>query len=130
MTEYELLLIAVNARDMSYSPYSKFKVGTALLCEDGSVYTGCNVENISYGATICAERTAFVKAISEGRRHFTKIAISVSGKEYGMPCGICRQFMSEFVAENFIVVCANSNNEFNTFKFSQLYPEAFNFIAQ
>jgi len=125
MTEQELLMLAVKAKDMSYSPYSKFKVGAALLCEDGSVFTGCNVENISYGGTICAERTAFVKAISEGKRHFLKIAISVSGEEYGMPCGICRQFMSEFVSDNFSVICANSEDEYVIFNFSKLYPLAF-----
>lgn len=99
---------ALEARKSSYSPYSHFAVGAALLCKDGSIYRGCNIENASFGATLCAERTAFGKAISEGHDDFAAIAI-VGGKgeelQFCPPCGICRQFMTEFCSpEHFQVV--------------------------
>lgn len=125
MTDKKLLEIAAQMRGKAYAPYSNYMVGAALLCMDGSVISGCNVENISFGATICAERTAITKAISEGKREFIKLAISVSGEEIGMPCGICRQFISEFVAGDFEVICANKNGEFQTYLFSELLPSAF-----
>ncbi|KAJ1906510.1 hypothetical protein IWQ60_012064 [Tieghemiomyces parasiticus] len=87
---------ALAARDMAYVPYSKFRVGSALLTADGTVYTGCNVENASYGGAICAERTAVVKAVSEGHQKFTAIAVASDLTTFCSPCGICRQFMSEF----------------------------------
>ena len=120
-----LLEIAKEMQNKSYSPYSGYKVGVALLCDDGTIITGCNVENISYGATICAERTAFVKAISEGKKGFAKIAISVSGDEIGVPCGMCTQFMSEFVDGNFEIICGNNKNVAKTYKFSEILPVAF-----
>ncbi|MBQ9015570.1 MAG: cytidine deaminase [Firmicutes bacterium] len=98
MNDLELYRIAEDARKNAYAPFSGFRVGAALLTEDGKVYTGVNVENSSYGATICAERTAFVKAISEGERSFTAIAIS-AGDVPSLPCGICRQFMYEFAPQ-------------------------------
>lgn len=98
MNDLELYRIAEEARKNAYAPFSGFRVGAALLTEDGKVYTGVNVENSSYGATICAERTAFVKAISEGERSFTAIAIS-AGDVPSLPCGICRQFMYEFAPQ-------------------------------
>ena len=98
MKDLELYRIAENARKNAYAPFSGFRVGAALLTTDGRVYTGVNVENASYGATICAERTAFVKAVSEGERSFEAIAIS-AGEEPSMPCGICRQFMFEFAPQ-------------------------------
>ena len=98
MKDTELYRIAEDVRKNAYAPFSGFRVGAALLTEDGKVYTGVNVENSSYGATICAERTAFVKAISEGERHFRAIAIS-AGDVPSLPCGICRQFMYEFAPE-------------------------------
>ena len=90
-----LFVFARNVSQHAYSPYSNIKVGAALLCKNGKVYTGVNVENASYGATICAERTAFVKAISEGEREFETIAIAGSVRNL-VPCGMCRQFMAEF----------------------------------
>ncbi|XP_023344706.1 cytidine deaminase [Eurytemora carolleeae] len=88
---------SLTARQMSYSPYSKFKVGAAILCSDGIVVTGCNIENASYGLSICAERTALVKAVSEGRKEFKGIAIAADiQNEFVGPCGACRQFMAEF----------------------------------
>jgi len=101
---------AVLAREMSYSPYSGFKVGAALYAKSGNVYTGCNIENASYTPTICAERTAFSKAVSEGEREFIAIAVAGWGGEPGFayPCGVCRQVMVEFCSpETFIVIITN-----------------------
>ena len=95
MTDKELFEIAEKAKEYSYSPYSNFRVGAALLCEDGKVFTGTNVENASFGVTVCAERVALVKAVSEGYKNFTKIAISAD-KNSCSPCGICRQSLVEF----------------------------------
>ncbi|CAG8602326.1 6564_t:CDS:2 [Funneliformis mosseae] len=92
----KLIELSIKAKDKAYCPYSKFHVGAALLDENGNWYTGVNVENASYGSTICAERTAFVKAISEGQRKFVAIGVSTDASEYTRPCGICRQFMIEF----------------------------------
>ena len=129
MQDLDLLQLAAGAREMAYSPYSGYKVGVALLCEDGTVYTGCNVENISYGGTICAERTAVVKAVSEGRKQYIRIAISVSGEEPGIPCGICLQFLSEFVGADFALICGNCRNEFTVYSFAQIMPAVFQSIA-
>lgn len=108
MTDYELIKIAVKAREMSYSPYSGFKVGAALLCKNGKVYTGCNIENAAYTPTNCAERTAVFKAVSEGEREFLAIAI-VGGKgdtlnDLCAPCGVCRQVLCEFCDGDFRIV--------------------------
>ncbi len=108
MNDLTLITHAISAMQNSYNKYSRFAVGAALLCADGSVYTGCNIENASYSATVCAERTAFFKAISDGKRGFKKIAI-VGGKNGDvnvacMPCGVCRQVMSEFCGDDFVIV--------------------------
>jgi cytidine deaminase len=129
MQNIELMRRAAVAREAAYSPYSGYNVGAALLCEDGTVYTGCNVENISYGGTICAERTAVVKAVSDGRTRYTKIAISVSGDEPGIPCGICLQFLSEFVGPDFTIICGNCRNEFTVYSFTQMMPAVFQSTA-
>ncbi|KAG2214351.1 hypothetical protein INT47_000907 [Mucor saturninus] len=86
----ELFVAAAKAKETSYSPYSKFRVGAALLAEDGTIFKGCNVENASYGAAICAERTAFVKAVSEGQSKFRALAVTSDQTEFISPCGICR----------------------------------------
>ena len=105
MTKEQLASLAKNAMEKAYSPYSGYKVGAALLCKDGSVYTGCNVENASFSATNCAERTAFFKAVSEGKRDFSAIAIcgGKGGALEGLfpPCGVCRQVMREFCEDDF-----------------------------
>ena len=114
MTDRALMERAIEARKMSYSPYSGFKVGAALLGKSGKVYTGCNVENAAYTPTNCAERTAFFKAISEGERVFVSIAI-VGGRyesiaDFCAPCGICRQVMAEFCDKDFRIVMGNLEN--------------------
>lgn len=123
----ELVNKAIEARGFSYSPYSHFQVGAALLCKDGTVYQGCNIENAAYGGTNCAERTAFFKAISEGKREFLAIAI-VGGKEkdeitsYSYPCGSCRQVMTEFCDEDFIVIVSKSEEEYIIYRLDELLP--------
>ena len=104
MTDRELLDKAYEAINKAYAPYSGFKVGAALLTDDDSVYTGCNIENASYGAAICAERTAIVKAVSDGHTQIRRIAIVSSSGEQTKPCGICRQVMSEFVTSDGVVI--------------------------
>lgn len=130
MSNKDLVNAAFEAMEKAYSPYSNCKVGAALLTTDGKVYTGCNVENASYGATNCAERTAFFKAISEGEREFSKIAIvgGFEGKvrDMFMPCGVCRQVMVEFCDSDFEVLVASSEESFEIFKLSQLLPHSFN----
>lgn len=129
MNNKDLVKAAFAAMDNSYSPYSHCKVGAALLTRNGKVYLGCNVENASYGATNCAERTAFFKAISEGEREFSKIAIvgGFEGKvtDMFMPCGVCRQVMVEFCDKDFEVLVACSQEDFKIFKLSELLPHSF-----
>ena len=96
----KLIAMAKEAMQYAYTPYSHFQVGAAILCEDGSIYTGCNIENSSYGATNCAERTAAFKAVSEGHRVFSAIAVVCSSGEYAYPCGICRQVIGEFMKKD------------------------------
>lgn len=104
MTDEALILQAKDAMKNAYAPYSGFRVGAALLAKDGSVFKGCNVENASYGATNCAERTAVFKAVSEGYREFEKIAIVASSGDYASPCGICRQVLAEFMPEGKVLL--------------------------
>lgn len=132
MTEYkELCALAIKAMERSYSPYSNFRVGAALLSASGKVYTGCNVENAAYGECICAERTAFVKAISEGEKEFVAIAIvgGKDGKISGIcpPCGACRQVMNEFCPKDFDVLLAKDEFSFERFALSELLPCSFKF---
>lgn len=107
----------------SYAPYSGFHVGAALLGADGEIFTGCNVENASYGATICAERTAILKAVSDGYREFTDILIVCSEDRFPYPCGMCLQVMSEFMPEGRVHVV--KGEEIKTFMVSELLPQAF-----
>lgn len=129
MESKELLAKAKAAREFAYSPYSGFAVGAAVLCDDGSVFTGCNVENASYGATICAERCAALKAVSFGYTHFTAVAV-VGGKKGEKltetpPCGVCRQFLSEFCDENTTVYIGTGEDDYRTEGFGELLPLAF-----
>ena len=132
MNRYEELIeMALEARKLAYTPYSRFKVGAALLGKNGVVYKGCNIENASYPATNCAERTAFFSAVSEGVKDFEAIAI-VGGAEksaqldYCAPCGVCRQVMREFCnPKEFEVIVAKSMQEYKVFTLEELLPESF-----
>ena len=118
------------ARKLAYAPYSGYTVGAALLTADGHRYLGGNIENASYGATNCAERTAFFKAVSEGEREFTAIAIAggISGEapvEYAYPCGICRQVMQEFCRDDFVIYVVNSEQDYQRYTLKELLPFGF-----
>ncbi len=122
--EDKLIQTAIEMLDRAYVPYSHFPVGAALECADGSVYTGCNVENASYGLTICAERTAAVKAVSEGHRDFKRIVIAGNSEDFCTPCGACRQFLYEFAPE-LEVICLNGKREKMKTTLSELLPYGF-----
>ena len=131
MEKSKLMELALEARQMAYTPYSHFKVGAALLGKNGVVYKGCNIENASYTPTNCAERTAFFKAVSEGERNFRAIAI-VGGKEgsdeydFCAPCGVCRQVMMEFCnPKTFEIILCDEHNELHTYKLEELLPLGF-----
>jgi len=115
---------SLEARKRSYSPYSRFKVGASLLAGSGKIYTGANIESASYSLTLCAERVAFAKAISDGEKLFKAIAVSVSTKELVYPCGACRQFMFEF-AKDLDIIVVKSSNQYVITKLRDLLPEAF-----
>ena len=124
----QLIHLAFEARMQSYSPYSEYAVGAALLCADQAIYTGCNIENASYSPTNCAERTAFFKAVSEGERSFVAIAI-VGGPENTVsglctPCGVCRQVMAEFCDKNFEVILGTPEKH-NVYSLDEIIPLAF-----
>lgn len=130
----QLITCALEAAGQAYAPYSHYHVGAALLTEDGQIFKGCNIENATYGATNCAERTAFFKAVSEGVKDFRAIAI-VGGavekeaervfSDYAFPCGICRQVMKEFCDEDFIVLVAKSTEDYKQYALGELLPHAF-----
>lgn len=124
MTDKELIELSEKSQKNAYAPYSHFYVGAALLCADGTVYTGCNIENSTYGATNCAERTAVFKAVSEGHREFTAIAITSSGGGLTFPCGICRQVLAEFSPEIKIIL-KDKNGEISAFSIDKLLPHSF-----
>ena len=129
MDNKELIRLALEAREMAYVPYSGFKVGAALLTKEGKVYKGCNIENAGYTPTNCAERTAFFKAVSEGEREFSAIAI-VGGKgdlptDYAYPCGVCRQVMMEFCDEAFEIIVARDKSDYKVFTLAELFPGSF-----
>lgn len=125
MTDRELVDQAFAMHKFSYVPYSHFPVGAALLCADGRVFTGCNVENAAFGSTICAERTALLKAISEGHREdWVAIAIAGRGEDYCWPCGACRQMLYEF-APGLKVLAARGDGEYQATTLNQLFPCGF-----
>lgn len=121
----ELIDLAVEMREKAYCPYSKYQVGAAILTANDKLYGGCNIENAAYPATICAERTAAVKAVSEGEKEFTAIAIAVSGEPAGYPCGVCRQFLNEFVTDDMPVYMINRSGEVTEDTFKSLFPHGF-----
>lgn len=125
MTERELVDLAFEMLERSYAPYSGFPVGAALLCKDGTVFTGCNVENAAYGSTICAERTAIVKAVSEGHKDdWTMLAVVGNSEDYCWPCGACRQMLYEFCPELTVLV-ARKDRMFTKVLLSELLPHGF-----
>lgn len=130
MDKKELVKEALAAREFAYTPYSKFNVGAALLCKNGRVFRGCNIESASYTPTNCAERTAFFKAVSEGEREFSSIAI-VGGPagappaDFCYPCGVCRQVMAEFCGRDFKVYIAKSESEIREYSLDEIIPFAF-----
>lgn len=132
--EKELIQKAMEMTRISYAPYSGYHVGAALLAKNGNIYTGCNIENASYGATNCAERTAFFKAVSEGVKEFEAIAIvgapadaaaENTFSDYAYPCGICRQVMQEFCKKDFGIIVAKSTEDYKKYKLHELLPFGF-----
>ena len=130
MTPEQLTQLAKEAMLHAYAPYSGFFVGAALLCADGSVYCGCNIENASFTPTNCAERTAFFSAIAAGEREFEAIAVCGAKSDLPptvcMPCGVCRQVMAEFCSQDFPVYVMGENEKINKFTLGELLPSAFN----
>ena len=125
MTDRQLVVRAFEMLTKSYVPYSGFPVGAAILCADGTVFTGCNVENAAYGSTICAERTALVKAVSEGHRDdLVRIAVAGRSEDYCWPCGSCRQMLYEFNPDMTVLV-ARGDGDFVSIPLSELMPHGF-----
>ena len=129
MNPEKLIELAKQAMARAYAPYSGYQVGAALLCEDGTVYQGCNIENASYTPTVCAERSAFFKAVYDGKRAFR--AIAVCGGRAGViagvfpPCGVCRQVMREFCKDDFLIYMADAGDTYRTYTLAQLLPCSF-----
>ena len=126
MNYSELLQIANKAKLNSYSPYSKFRVGAVIVTNDGTLYTGVNVENSSYGLTNCAERTAIFSAVSQGERKFKTIVLVSDAEDFITPCGACRQVLMELGGKDLEVVMSNSDNEIRILKLEELLPLSFN----
>ena len=129
MTPEKLCSLAVEAMGHAYAPYSGFTVGAALLCADGTVYQGCNIENASYSPTNCAERTAFFKAVYDGQREFKAIAVcgGKEGKITGAfpPCGVCRQVMREFCEDDFAIYMVGADGTYESFTLAEILPHSF-----
>ena len=121
----KLYEMALKAKEFAYAPYSNFKVGAAVLTSDGMVFLGNNIENSSYGATICAERVAVFKAVSEAKTNIVKIAIASDNEDFTYPCGICRQVINEFMPDGEIII--GNKNDVKLYKVSELLPHAFEF---
>ena len=124
MQAEQLCQMALAMRQQAYCPYSHFAVGAALQGADGMVYTGCNIENAAYSATLCAERVELAKAVSEGKRDFVRLAIAASGEDYCVPCGVCRQMLWEF-APDLEIICLNGQGQARIFSLRELLPHAF-----
>lgn len=124
MTKLELGNAAVSMLDLAYCPYSHFPVGAALECADGTVFTGCNIENAAFSPSLCAERVAVAKAVSGGHRHFVRIAIAGTGADFCVPCGVCRQVLREF-GTDLEILCLNGQGEVREFTLSELLPHSF-----
>jgi cytidine deaminase len=124
LTDRHLIEKAVAAMKNSYSPYSRFAVGAAIECEDGSVFTGCNIENAALGCTLCAERAAVANAVSAGQQSFRRLAIYSEGNSYTVPCGMCRQVLWEF-SPKLEILCVRADGRYVSYSLSSLFPEAF-----
>ena len=124
MTDRKLIEMAGNVMANSYSPYSRFKSGAAVECADGSVFTGCNIENAAFGTTMCAEAAAIAAAVTAGQRGFRRIAIISESSAYSFPCGSCRQLLNEFSPE-LEVLCARADGRYVSYPLSSLLPMAF-----
>lgn len=127
MKSETLLEVAAKVAEQAYAPYSEYKVGAALLCADGTVFTGCNIENSSYGMTICAERTAVFSAITAGHRDFVALAVVAIGEHMPYPCGACRQVLNEFCREEFSVYIAKADalDDYEVISLAELLPHGF-----
>ncbi len=123
--DMNLIEKALEASKYAYTPYSHYQVGAAILTKDNNIYTGCNIENASYGLTICAERVAIFKAISEGEKEIKAIAVITNDEEYAKPCGSCLQVMAEFMKDDATIILANKNKEYIVKTLKELLPEAF-----
>ena len=125
MNTGNLIKEAILARENAYCPYSDFKVGAAALFEDGKIYTGCNIENASYGATMCAERTAIFSGVSNGNKKLKALALIGDTNGYTYPCGMCRQVISEFVQDDIMIYIVKNEKDYLEKTFSELMPGAF-----
>lgn len=126
MNVRDLIKRALDAKEKAYSPYSNFKVGAALETDDDMVFTGCNIENAAFSPTNCAERTAFFKAVSEGKLHFKRLVVTGGLENYCYPCGVCRQVMQEFCDENeFEIIIAKDEDNYEVYKLKDLLPKSF-----
>jgi cytidine deaminase len=124
-TADQLVKKALEARNNAYAPYSGYRVGAALLAKSGKVYTGVNVENVAYGLTNCAERTAIFNAVTAGEREFLAVAVANDGGEPGFPCGSCRQVLYEFCSPDIDIITSNQKGEFSVYTLEELLPHAF-----
>ena len=120
----QIISMATEAKKFSYSPYSKFRVGAVVMTTDGEFYSGCNVENAAYGETICAERVAIPKAVSEGKKRFKAVGVNTDSEDCTTPCGSCRQFIREF-GRNVVIVCSNVHGQFKVYTMDELLPDSF-----
>jgi cytidine deaminase len=121
----DLILKAKETLKNAYTPYSHYQVGASVLTKSGKVFTGCNIENASYGLTICAERTAIFKAVSEGEKEIIALAVINSSDDYSRPCGSCRQVMAEFMKDDAKIILANKNGDYVVKTLEQILPDAF-----
>ena len=125
MNPEKLVEMAIEAMSHAYAPYSGYKVGAALLCADGTVYSGCNIENSAYSPTLCAERCAVAKAVSEGARDFVAIAVVGPEDSETTPCGVCRQVLYEFCDESLVVLCGGTESHYMETTLGELLPKGF-----
>lgn len=121
----KLVELALESREKAYAPYSKFKVGSAILTEDDKIYTGCNIENASYTPTVCAERVAIFKAVFDGHIKIKKVAVVGKLEDFTFPCGVCRQVIREFCTDDCEIIIIKNINEYKVFKFTEILPYSF-----